>query len=173
MGSDPGWRDSRSATLPPVKHTPLWTKPQFSERRDEMWKGRELLGTVFVRWRRKHGFGSSVVAGYPQFVYATSLLFYLSELRIFLSMLSSWTCLVGEEPTTLVRVDLIVLPMSFTPCLGSSRCHLILLSFCLWLVYLFLGSVMLTRESMILQACWHYYSDVCALAGKCLQVYGR
>jgi hypothetical protein len=71
-----------------------------------MWKGRELLGTVFVRWRRKHESGSLVFAGYyPGFVYATSLLSLCLKLRIYLCHVIM-ECLVGEEPTTLVQIYL-------------------------------------------------------------------
>jgi hypothetical protein len=80
-----------------------------------MWKGRELLGTVFVRWRRKHESGSLVLPGYYPglFVFATSLLSLCQNLG------SHFTChvimdvLVGEEPTNLVQI----LPKS--SCLSS------------------------------------------------------
>lgn len=37
-----------------------------------MWEGRELLGTIFVRWRRKHHESASLVVA--RFVYTASLL---------------------------------------------------------------------------------------------------
>jgi hypothetical protein len=40
-----------------------------------MWKGRELLGTIFVRWRRKHEFDLEAMSLRAiEFSYATKVL---------------------------------------------------------------------------------------------------